>query len=88
VVLVDQSDRFVFKPMLYELLSGGTAVSSLKTLLLVYLFWKNLLQDTVILCRLAKHTARLCLCQNTPRHPKELSVFGTAVCYGKYITKL
>jgi len=27
VVLVDQSDRFVFKPMLYELLSGGTAVS-------------------------------------------------------------
>jgi hypothetical protein len=30
VVLVDQSDRFVFKPMLYELLSGGTAVSSLQ----------------------------------------------------------
>lgn len=23
VVLVDQSERFVFKPMLYELLSGG-----------------------------------------------------------------
>jgi hypothetical protein len=27
---------------------------------------ENLLQDTVILCRLPKHTARLCLCQNTP----------------------
>lgn len=24
VLLVDQSDRFVFKPMLYEILSGGT----------------------------------------------------------------
>ena len=27
VLLVDQSDKFVFKPMLYELLSGGTSVS-------------------------------------------------------------
>jgi len=23
IILVDQSERFVFKPMLYELLSGG-----------------------------------------------------------------
>lgn len=28
VVLVDQSERFVFKPMLYELLSGGRISSS------------------------------------------------------------
>lgn len=38
MMLVDQSDRFVFKPMLYELLSGGTAISSVKMLLLVILY--------------------------------------------------
>jgi hypothetical protein len=32
--------------------------------------WENLLQDTVILCRLPKHTAQLCLCQNTPHCQK------------------
>jgi NADH dehydrogenase FAD-containing subunit len=35
VVLVDQSDRFVFKPMLYELLSGGNCSSSEQLLQLV-----------------------------------------------------
>jgi NADH:ubiquinone reductase (non-electrogenic) len=40
VLLVDQSDRFVFKPMLYELLSGGTAVSSVKCLQ-VYIVYRS-----------------------------------------------
>jgi NADH dehydrogenase FAD-containing subunit len=35
VVLVDQSVRFVFKPMLYELLSGGNCSSSEQLLQLV-----------------------------------------------------
>lgn len=36
VLLVDQSDRFVFKPMLYELLSGGNAISIVHMLLITY----------------------------------------------------
>lgn len=38
VLLVDQSERFVFKPMLYELLTGGMLFNLLNRSLNSFLF--------------------------------------------------
>ena len=44
MLLVDQSERFVFKPMLYELLSGGTSFFGLNHIYVLLIYLNDLIK--------------------------------------------
>lgn len=67
MVLVDQSERFVFKPMLYELLSGGKVklLSSCSTVFFFILLCVDLVSNSFdlqkLMCGRLLPVSRICL---------------------------